>query len=137
MAAQPMTNAPASPRGPFETELEALTATNSAYDAPGGSVEHNHGAFLNACRAAAVYVGAYDHKILRWLSGYEPSTCAVITGIITRAADATPDLDTPDLETLSDNELCDLLLNQTATFLRMKEAAERTGAVLRARGRAT
>ena len=30
-------------------------------------------------------LGAFDAKILTWLANYEPETCAVITGLITRA----------------------------------------------------
>jgi hypothetical protein len=36
-------------------------------------------------------LGADDARILGWLANYEPETCAVITGLITRAnaSDAT------------------------------------------------
>jgi hypothetical protein len=29
---------------------------------------------------AGVQLGAYDQRILLWLAGYEPSTCAAIAG---------------------------------------------------------
>jgi hypothetical protein len=35
-----------------------------------------------------VTLGAYDARILAWLANYEPETCAVISGLITRANDA-------------------------------------------------
>ena len=30
-------------------------------------------------------MGAYDRRILAWLAGFEPQTCAVVAGLITRA----------------------------------------------------
>lgn len=30
-------------------------------------------------------VGAFDARILAWLAGWEPETCAVIAGLVTRA----------------------------------------------------
>lgn len=41
-----------------------------------------------ACGAAGVKLGAYDHRILVWLAGWEPQMCAVIAGLITRASRA-------------------------------------------------
>jgi hypothetical protein len=80
------TNSPPAPHsGPYETGIEATRATFGAFDVPGGFVEYNHGALLDACKAAGIHVGAYDHKILRWLSGWEPETVAVFVGLITRA----------------------------------------------------
>jgi hypothetical protein len=32
-----------------------------------------------------VHLGACDYRMLVWLTTYEPSTCAVIAGLITRA----------------------------------------------------
>jgi hypothetical protein len=32
-----------------------------------------------------VELGAYDDRILRWLAGWEPATCAVIAGFVSRA----------------------------------------------------
>ena len=29
--------------------------------------------------------GAYDHRILTWLAGWEPQICAVVAALITRA----------------------------------------------------
>jgi hypothetical protein len=39
-----------------------------------------------------VYLGAYDHRIIEWLTGWEPSTCAVIAGLISRAHAAGQDI---------------------------------------------
>jgi hypothetical protein len=35
-----------------------------------------------------VKLGAFDHRIVLWLAGWEPSTCAVIAGLIARAHEA-------------------------------------------------
>ena len=40
------------------------------------------------CAAAGVDLGAFDRRILSWLSGWEPATAVVICGLITRAHDA-------------------------------------------------
>ena len=37
-------------------------------------------------RAARVQPGDWDHRVLAWLAGWEPATCAVIAGLICRAA---------------------------------------------------
>jgi hypothetical protein len=42
----------------------------------------------DACTWAGVDLGAHDHAILAWMAGWEPSTVAVIAGIITRARQA-------------------------------------------------
>ncbi len=47
---------------------------------------HNAAMLTDACAAAGVELGAYDRRILRWLAGWEPTTCAVVAGIIARAA---------------------------------------------------
>ena len=39
-----------------------------------------------ACQAADISLGAYDERILAWLSGFGDSTCAVVAGIIRRAS---------------------------------------------------
>lgn len=49
------------------------------------SAEGNRRLLEEACTATGVRLGAYDHRILLWLAGWEPSTCAVIAGLITRA----------------------------------------------------
>ena len=82
--------------GPFESEREAreLPAVQAIYRAfradpgVGRMAPHNHKMLIGACVAASVELGAYDRRILLWLSGWEPETCAVIAGLITRAHDA-------------------------------------------------
>jgi hypothetical protein len=74
--------------GPYETECQAADAARHIYDSPPGTgawAAGNHRLLLDACASAGVYLGAYDHRIIEWLAGWEPSTCAVIAGLITRA----------------------------------------------------
>ncbi len=79
--------------GPFETERQAreLPAVQAVYDAfdrdpgVGKMAPHSHKMLIGACVAASVELGAYDRRIILWLSGWEPQTCAVIAGLITRA----------------------------------------------------
>jgi hypothetical protein len=82
--------------GPFETEREAreLPAVQAIYAAfradpgVGRMAPDTHKMLIGACVAAGVELGAYDRRILLWLSGWEPQTCAVIAGLISRAHDA-------------------------------------------------
>jgi hypothetical protein len=74
--------------GPFQTEREARQAAQHVYDSPPGTGAWgtgNHKLLEDACLAAGIELGAYDHGILLWLAGYEPSTCAVIAALIARA----------------------------------------------------
>jgi hypothetical protein len=74
--------------GPYETEREAAGAARHIYDSPPGTGawgDGNHRLIEDACTAAGIQLGAYDHRILVWLAGWEPSVCAVIAGLITRA----------------------------------------------------
>jgi len=82
--------------GPFETEREAreLPAVRAVYDAfdaapgVGKMAPHNYLMLVKACEAAGIDLGSpssYDRRILAWLSGWEPQTCAVIAGLIGRA----------------------------------------------------
>jgi hypothetical protein len=75
--------------GPFETEREAREAAAAA--SPGLGALHlpegNASMLHDGLNAAGVQPGAYDRRIVEWLAGYEPSTCAVIAGLITRAAE--------------------------------------------------
>lgn len=41
---------------------------------------------LGACDEAGVTLGAYDRRIVEWLSGWEPEVVAVIAGLIRRTA---------------------------------------------------
>jgi hypothetical protein len=82
--------------GPFETESAArhTAAVQAVYDAfnaaPGaGRMQPANLAMLEqACAAAGVALGAYDRRILAWLAGWEPTTCAVIAGLVARAHEA-------------------------------------------------
>lgn len=74
--------------GPYETERQAADAARHIYDGPPGTgawAAGNHRLILGACASAGVYLGAYDHRIIEWLTGWEPAMCAVIAGLITRA----------------------------------------------------
>jgi hypothetical protein len=76
---------------PYETEREAAAAARHIYDTEPGTGAWRDGSLRlleDACRAAGVQVGAYDYKILVWLTTWEPATCAVIAGLITRASQA-------------------------------------------------
>ncbi len=48
----------------------------------------SHEMLISACVAASVELGAYDRRILLWLAGWEPETCVVVAGVITRAHEA-------------------------------------------------
>jgi hypothetical protein len=82
--------------GPFETDQQVreLPAVKAIYDAMytshrrGVMGELGHRLLGEACQAAGVEVGAYDDRILVWLAGFEPETCAVVAGLITRAHEA-------------------------------------------------
>ena len=82
--------------GPFESEQEVrqLAAVRAVYDAfdrdhgPGKMAPHGHRILEEACEAAGVKIGAYDHRILVWLARWGPATCAVAAGLITRAHEA-------------------------------------------------
>ena len=78
---------------PLETERQAreLPAVRAVYEAfraaPGvGRMQPRNLAMLDeAAPPPASTLGAYDRRILAWLAGWEPQTCAVIAGLITRA----------------------------------------------------
>jgi hypothetical protein len=82
--------------GPYETEQQVreLPAVCAVYDAferdPGAGkmTPHCRRILDDACSAAGVETGAYDHRILVWLAGWGPETCAVVAGLITRAHEA-------------------------------------------------
>jgi len=77
--------------GPYETEQQARTDVAHIHEQARRSVrrgvlaEANHARLMDPCQDAGVTLGAFDAKILAWLANYEPETCAVITGLITRA----------------------------------------------------
>jgi hypothetical protein len=73
---------------PYETERQAAATVRHIYDSPPGTGAWGDGNLRlleGACQAAGVQLGAYDHRILIWLTAWEPATCAVIAGLITRA----------------------------------------------------
>jgi hypothetical protein len=41
---------------------------------------------LSACERAKVTLGAYDRRILLWLSGFEPQAAAAVAGVMRAAA---------------------------------------------------
>lgn len=79
---------------PLETErqareLPAVRAVWAAFDAdpgPGKMAPHTERMLLAAMEPSGVVLGAYDRRIIAWLAGWEPQTCAVIAGLIQRAA---------------------------------------------------
>jgi hypothetical protein len=79
--------------GPFETErqvreLPAVRAVYEAFDANPGvgrMARHNERILRESCAAARMALGAFDARIVSWLAGWEPETCAVIAGLISRA----------------------------------------------------
>ena len=78
------------PRGPFETEYEARASVEHITSSPAEAMtDGNHRLLEDACRAAGVELGAWDHRILLWLAGWEPSTVAVVAGLISRAHENT------------------------------------------------
>jgi hypothetical protein len=82
------------PLGPFETELDAIRhpAVQAIYAAMRASTrrgvmaEEGRRMLAEACEAAGVELGAYDHRIILWLAGFEPAACAVVAGLIARAS---------------------------------------------------
>jgi hypothetical protein len=79
------------PSGPYETEQHARADVAGVYEQSRRSMrqgvlaEGNHAYLAGACQRAGVVLGAFDARILAWLANYEPETCAVVAGLITRA----------------------------------------------------
>jgi hypothetical protein len=77
--------------GPYETEREAVEASLWLVRDKGTGRDmgkSNLDDLTGAAADANVVLGAYDQRILEWLAGYEPQTCAVIAGLIRRAYSA-------------------------------------------------
>jgi hypothetical protein len=75
--------------GPYEDERQASAAARHITSLPPGTWgDGNHRMLCEALSDAGVELGAYDHAIVQWLAGWEPSTVAVIAGIIRRAYQA-------------------------------------------------
>jgi hypothetical protein len=87
--------------GPFETQRQAADSVRHIIDSPPGSWSDGNLRLLeDACRAARVPLGAHDSRILVWLAGWDPWTCAVVAGLVTRAHAGV--LDEADLRTVLD-----------------------------------
>lgn len=78
------------PPGPYETERQARTAVAAIYDAAWQTpMSDGCRAMLDAaCAAAGVTVGAFDRRIIHWLSAWECECTAVVAGLILRARQA-------------------------------------------------
>jgi hypothetical protein len=78
-------------RGLYETAAEVaaepLVRDTHLIARGGGDMDaENQLRLLAACQDAGVQLGAYDRRILAWLSGWEAETVQVVIGIIGRAA---------------------------------------------------
>jgi len=82
---------------PLETEAQtrALPAVRAIYGAMHRADPRQRAGdqmcaalIINACGAAGVQLGGYDRRIIGWLAGWEPQMCAVVAGLIERAASA-------------------------------------------------
>jgi hypothetical protein len=74
--------------GPYETESQAEGAVQHILASERESwTDGNHRLLEDTCRAAGVELGAYDHQALMLLAAASPRWCAVVAGIITRAAE--------------------------------------------------
>ena len=75
--------------GPFKDEGAARRAAHTALppDPSRGILTsaENLQMLERVLGAAHVEAGAYDYRVLTWLSGYEDSTVAVICGLVERA----------------------------------------------------
>jgi hypothetical protein len=90
VAGQAIASQPGTVAGPFETEREAAAAVRHIHDAatpgrPGALTEGNVRLLEDTLHAAGVDLGKWDARILDWLAGWEPSTCAVVAGWVARA----------------------------------------------------
>ena len=82
--------------GPYETEAQArgnaaVQEIHRAFRAdPGmGKMAPLSLALLtDVCTMAGVELGAFDRRVLAWLSSWEPEMAVVIAGLITRAHEA-------------------------------------------------
>ncbi len=76
--------------GPYQDDQTASAASTWARSGrPGGSMtECNLDDLVSACGAAGVTLGQHDQAVVRWLASFEPSTAAVVVGLIARAHSA-------------------------------------------------
>jgi hypothetical protein len=103
-------------------ELPAVRAVYAAFGADPGvgrMARHNERMLWESCAAAGVALGAFDARVVSWLAGWEPGTCAVIAGLIGRAYAARRRGQTAGAETrgadLAGN--CGLSAGEVATVL--------------------
>jgi hypothetical protein len=75
--------------GPYETERQAMAASLWERSGREGDMDVANLTHLRAA-LAGIGLGAYDRRIIGWLANYEPSTVAVICGLISRARKAGP-----------------------------------------------
>jgi hypothetical protein len=74
--------------GPYDSDGEATAAVAHILASREESwTDGNLRLLEDACRAAGVELGAYDHQALMLLATASPRICAAFAGIITRAAE--------------------------------------------------
>lgn len=79
------------PGGPYETRRQAAADVAEVYAQGRISVrrgvmgEANLARLKDTCEQAGINLGSYDSQILAWLAGWEPETCGVIAGLVSRA----------------------------------------------------
>lgn len=76
-------------RGPYGTEQEAVASSRQRATGAGDQHAANLAALLAASSDAGIELGSYDHRVLKWLAGYEPQVVEVLAAIIERAARST------------------------------------------------
>jgi hypothetical protein len=77
--------------GPFETGREAADSVRHITALPPGTrawTAASHRMLCEALSDAGVELGAFDHRIIEWTCGWEPSTVAVIARLIALAHEA-------------------------------------------------
>ncbi|HYB16157.1 MAG TPA: hypothetical protein VEF71_11890 [Streptosporangiaceae bacterium] len=114
------------PIGPFETEDQArksLVHLLAEATLPGKAsiAGRNHRLLCQALAAAGVELGAWDHQIVTWLAGWEPSTVAVIAGWVARARLGEPG---EARTVLAGQNLVTLTAQQAATAVHALEDAD-------------
>jgi len=73
--------------GPFSTETEAMAGVRARATALGGdTIAGARAVFADALDG--IDLGAYDRRIVDWLTNLDQPTLAVLAGIIDRARDA-------------------------------------------------
>lgn len=73
--------------GPFNTEREAMAGVHARATVLGGdTIKGAREAFLDSLDG--IVLGAYDLRIVNWLTGCDQPTVAFLAGIIGRARDA-------------------------------------------------